>query len=52
MEELERVRGSPLDFFDRSGKKPMAPIGYRYRLTSLRPYVEELVVGEPEGHHF
>src|SRR5262249_14417268 len=38
--QLEDVRGRPHYAFDRSGKKPMAPTGYRYFPTS--PYVEEL----------
>jgi hypothetical protein len=52
VEQLEHVRSSPLGAFDRSGKKPMAPIGYRYSVTSLRPYVEELVVGKPSHSLF
>ena len=30
IEQLEHVRSSPHDAFDRSGRKPMAPVGYRY----------------------
>jgi hypothetical protein len=40
---LEDVRSKKYDAFDRSGKKPMAPIGYHYFPTSIQPYVEELV---------
>jgi len=41
--QLEDVRSRKYDTFDRSGKKPVAPIGYHYFPTSIRPYVEELV---------
>jgi hypothetical protein len=40
--QLKDVRSRKYDAFDRSGKKPMAPIGYHYFPTSIRPYVEEL----------
>jgi hypothetical protein len=42
IEELRRVREAPHDAFDRSGRKPMASIGYSYVPVSLRPYDEEL----------
>jgi hypothetical protein len=42
MEELQRVREAPHDAFDRSGRKPMASIGHRYVMVSLRPFNEEL----------
>jgi hypothetical protein len=42
IEELQRVREAPHDAFDRSGRKPMASIGYSYVPVSLRPYDEEL----------
>jgi hypothetical protein len=41
--QLEIARSRPHDAFDRSGKKPMAPVGLHYFPTSIRPYVEELV---------
>jgi hypothetical protein len=41
IEQLEHTRSRDCDAFDRSGKKPMAPIGYHYFPTSIRPYVEE-----------
>jgi hypothetical protein len=41
--QLKDVRSRKYDAFDRSGKKPMAPVGYHYFPTSIRPYVEELV---------
>jgi hypothetical protein len=41
IEQLEHTRSRDYDAFDRSGKKPIAPIGYRYFPTSIRPYVEE-----------
>jgi hypothetical protein len=41
--QLKDVRSRKYDAFDRSGKKPMAPIGFHYFPTSIRPYVEELV---------
>jgi hypothetical protein len=43
IEELARVRVAPHGSFDRSGKKPIAPDGYRYSPVSLRPYDEELI---------
>jgi len=42
IEELRRVRGAPIGAFDRSGRKPMAPIGYVYVPVSLHPYDEDL----------
>jgi hypothetical protein len=42
MEELQRAREAPPEAFDRSGKNPMAPVGYKYVLVSRRPYDEEL----------
>jgi hypothetical protein len=46
--QLKDVRSKNSDAFDRSGKKPMAPIGYHYFPTSIRPYVEELVPDDKE----
>jgi hypothetical protein len=53
--QLEDVRKARHDAFDRSGKKPMAPIGFHYFPTSIQPYVEELrrdnqppTLGEPK----
>jgi hypothetical protein len=40
--QLEAARNASHNAFDRSGKKPMAPAGFRYFPTSIRPYVEEL----------
>jgi hypothetical protein len=40
--QLEAARNAPGDAFDRSGKKLMAPSGFHYFPTSIRPYVEEL----------
>src|SRR6516225_8860886 len=42
IEELRRVRDAPIGAFDRSGRKPMAPIGYVYVPVSLHPYDEDL----------
>jgi len=42
IEELRRVREAPIGAFDRSGRKPMAPIGYLYVPVSLHPYDEDL----------
>ena len=42
------VRSRPHDAFDHSGKKPMAPAGFHYFPTSIRPYVEELVSEDKE----
>ena len=42
IEELRLVRDAPSGAFDRSGRKPMAPIGYRYAPVSFHPYREEL----------
>ena len=42
IEELEKVRSRNYDAFDRSGQKPMAPVGYHYSPVSLEPYIEEL----------
>lgn len=41
IEQLEHTRSRDCDAFDRSGEKPMAPIGYHYFPTSIRPYIEE-----------
>ena len=41
IEQLEHTRSSDYNAFDRSGKKPISPIGYHYFPTSIRPYVEE-----------
>jgi hypothetical protein len=41
--QLKDVRSRKYDAFDRSGKKPMAPIGYHYFPTSIQPYVDEVV---------
>jgi len=41
--QLQDVRSRKYDAFDHSGKKPMAPVGYHYFPTSIRPYVDELV---------
>jgi hypothetical protein len=46
--QLKDVRSRKYDAFDRSGKKPMAPIGYHYFPTSIRPYVDELVPDDKE----
>jgi hypothetical protein len=37
IDELRRVRDAPLGGFDRSGRKPMAPMGYRYAPVSFTP---------------
>ena len=41
VEELHKVRTSPVNTFDRSGDN-MAPIGFHYYPASIRPYVEVL----------
>jgi hypothetical protein len=41
MEVLLEVRGRDTDAFDRSGRRPMAPKGYRYFPVSISPYIEE-----------
>jgi len=47
IEELRRVRDAPIGAFDRSGRKPMAPIGYLYVPVSLHPYDEDLKPKQP-----
>ena len=47
IEELKRVREAPHDAFDRSGRKPMASIGYGYVPVSLHPYDEDLKPKQP-----
>jgi hypothetical protein len=47
IEELRRVREAPIGAFDRSGRKPMAPIGYSYVPVSLHPYGEDLKPKQP-----
>jgi len=47
IEELRRVREAPIGAFDRSGRKPMAPIGYLYVPVSLFPYDEDLKPKQP-----
>lgn len=41
IEELRDVRNRDVDAFDRTGKRPMAPMGHRYLPISLSPYIEE-----------
>jgi len=48
IQELRRVREAPHDAFDRSGRKPMAPIGYLYVPVSLHPYDEDLKPKQPD----
>ncbi len=40
---LQTVRGRSYNAFDRSGREPIAPIGYHYSMRSVDPYLEELV---------
>lgn len=49
IEQLEHTRSRDHGAFDRSGKKPMAPIGYHYFPTSIRPYVEECKRSTPNS---
>jgi len=42
IKELTRVRAAGHGSFDRSGRKPIAPEGFRYSPVSLHPYDEEL----------
>jgi hypothetical protein len=42
LKELQRVRAAQHGSFDRSGRKPIAPDGFRYSPVSLHPYDEEL----------
>jgi len=48
IQELLRVREAPIGAFDRSGRKPMAPIGYLYVPVSLHPYDEDLKPKQPD----
>ena len=41
IEELRDVRSRGADAFDRSGTRPMAPMGHLYFPISIRPYIEE-----------
>jgi len=41
IDELRQVRSRDADAFDRTGTKPMAPVGHHYFPVSLNPYVEE-----------
>jgi hypothetical protein len=42
IKELAQVRAADHDSFDRSGRKPIAPKGFRYFPVSFHPYEEEL----------
>ena len=51
IQELQNVRNRNYDAFDRSGRRPMAPVGHRYFPTSISPYIEELMpVVEKNAH--
>lgn len=41
VEELRGVRSREPNAFDRTGKRPMAPVGNRYFPVSINPYIEE-----------
>lgn len=41
IEELRDVRSRDYDAFDRTGRRPMAPMGHHYFPVSIRPYTEE-----------
>lgn len=41
IEELRDVRSRDANAFDRSGTRPMAPMGHLYFPISIRPYIEE-----------
>ena len=40
-DELRDVRSRDADAFDRSGTRPMAPLGHLYFPVSISPYIEE-----------
>jgi hypothetical protein len=41
IEALRDVRSREYDAFDRTGRRPMAPMGHHYFPASIRPYIEE-----------
>jgi hypothetical protein len=41
IDQLRVVRNRDYDAFDRTGRRPMAPIGHHYFPVSIRPYTEE-----------
>lgn len=41
IEELRDVRSRDVGAFDRTGQRPMAPMGHHYFPISLSPYIEE-----------
>ncbi len=41
MEELRDVRSRDVGAFDRTGQRPMAPMGHHYFPITLSPYIEE-----------
>ena len=45
---MASVNGAEVFAFDRTGKKPIAPLGYHYFPVSIRPYVEELEANGPK----
>ena len=44
LEQLEKARGAEYDAFDRTGREPIAPLGYRYFPISINPYIEEIQI--------
>lgn len=41
IEQLLEIRSRDADAFDRSGRRPIAPIGHHYFPVSINPYIEE-----------
>lgn len=48
VEVLREIRSRDADAFDRSGRRPMAPMGYHYFPVSISPYAEEC---KPKASH-
>jgi len=41
IDQLLEIRSRDADAFDRSGRRPIAPIGHHYFPVSINPYIEE-----------
>jgi hypothetical protein len=48
IEQLLEIRSRDADAFDRSGRRPIAPIGHHYFPVSINPYIEEY---RPKSSH-
>lgn len=48
IEQLLEIRSRDADAFERSGRRPIAPIGHHYFPVSINPYIEEY---RPKSSH-